>query len=283
MIISGTFAAYLGRIGITEPGSPSVEGLFALTRAHLERIPFENTEIQLGRPPGIDPELTVRRIGAGRGGYCFHLNGAFAALLEHLGYDVTRHVGGMCADADSREVSGDHLTLTVRIDGEAYFVDVGLGDGPPEPLPLREGRYERGFRYGLRPLGSADGPDTGWTFLNEDSPFPAMNFRSAPATMADFEAEHLRLSTAEDSPFLQSFFMLRRDAGIMNRLHGRILLTLDPQGGRGKRDLASSEELFEVMTTVFGRELDDLTSADRAALWDRVQRAHEAWLAAQPS
>lgn len=77
--------------------------------------------------------------------------------------------------------------------------------------------------------------------------------------------------------------MLRRDAGIMNRLHGRILLTLDPQGGRGKRDLASSEELFEVMTTVFGRELDDLTSADRAALWDRVQRAHEAWLAAQPS
>ncbi|MFJ6047741.1 arylamine N-acetyltransferase [Streptomyces sp. NPDC092307] len=283
MIISGIYAEYLGRIGITEPGSPSVEGLFALTRAHLERIPFENTEIQLGRPPGIDPELSVRRIGAGRGGYCFHLNGAFAALLEHLGYDVTRHFGGMSADTESQEVSGDHLTLTVRIDGETYFVDVGLGDGPPEPLPLREGRYERGFRYGLRPLGSADAPDTGWTFLNEDSPFPAMNFRSAPATMADFEAEHLRLSTAEDSPFLQSFFMLRRNAGVMNRLHGRILLTLDPQGGRDKRELASSEELFEVMATVFGRELDDLTPADRTALWDRVQRAHEAWLASQQS
>lgn len=69
----------------------------------------------------------------------------------------------------------------------------------------------------------------------------------------------------------------------MNRLHGRILLTLDPRGGRDKRELASAEELFEVMATVFGRELDDLTPADRAALWDRVQRAHEAWLASQQS
>ncbi|MGZ9932500.1 arylamine N-acetyltransferase family protein [Streptomyces sp. NC-S4] len=281
MIISGIYAAYLERIGITEPGSPSVDGLFALTRAHLERVPFENTEIQLGRPPGIDPELSMNRVAAGRGGYCFHLNGAFAALLEHLGYDVTRHVGGMTADRESGEVSGDHLTLTVRIDGEAYFVDVGLGDGPPEPLPLREGSYELGFRYGLRPLGSADGPDAGWTFLNESSPFPAMNFRSAPATMADFEAEHLRLSTAEDSPFLGSFFMLRRNGEVMNRLHGRVLLTLDPQGGRGKRELAGPEELFETMSTVFGRELDDLTAADRAALWARIERAHEAWLASQ--
>ncbi|KOU19981.1 arylamine N-acetyltransferase family protein [Streptomyces sp. WM6368] len=276
-MITGIYTDYLARIGITDPGSPSVEGLFALTRAHLERIPFENTEIQLGRPPGIDPELSVRRIGAGRGGYCFHLNGAFAALLEQLGYDVTRHVGGMSADPQSTEVSGDHLTLTVRIDGEAHFVDVGLGDGPPEPLPLREGRYERGFGYGLRPL--ADG--AGWTFLNEQSPFPAMNFRSAPATMADFAAEHLRLSTAEDSPFLQSFFMLRRNAGVMNRLHGKILLTLDPAGGRDKRELAGPEELFEAMASVFGRELDDLTAADRAALWARIERAHEAWLAAQ--
>ncbi|MFG2991108.1 arylamine N-acetyltransferase [Streptomyces sp. NPDC048257] len=280
-MIPGIYTDYLGRIGITDPGSPSAEGLFALARAHLERIPFENTEIQLGRPPDIDPELSVRRLGEGRGGYCFHLNGAFAALLEHLGYDVTRHLGGMCADRDSEEVSGDHLTLTVRIDGQVFFVDVGLGDGPPEPLPLREGRYERGFRYGLRPLGSPDAADAGWTFLNEDSPFPAMNFRSAPAAMADFADEHLRLSTAEDSPFLQSFFMLRRTAGAVDRLHGRTLIHLDPQGGSDKRELASPEELFDAMATVFGRELDDLTHADRASLWARVQRAHEAWLASQ--
>ncbi|MFD5513347.1 arylamine N-acetyltransferase [Streptomyces sp. NPDC127051] len=280
-MISDIYTEYLSRIGITDPGSPSVEGLFGLTRAHLARIPFENTEIQLGRPPGIEPELSVRRLAEGRGGYCFHLNGAFAALLQHLGYHVTLHLGGMCATPDSQEVSGNHLTLTVRIDGQAYFVDVGLGDGPPEPLPLREGLYVRGFRYGLRPLGGPDFADTGWTLLNEGSPFPAMNFRSAPAAMADFAAEHLRLSTAEDSPFLQSFLMLRRSAGAIDRLHGRILVHIDPEGGQDKRELASPEELFEAMSTVFGRELDDLTPADRDALWVRVQRAHEAWLASQ--
>lgn len=285
-MISGIYADYLRRLGITDPGSPSVQGLFALQRAHLERVPFENTDIQLGRPPGIDPELSVRRIAAGRGGYCFHLNGAFAALLEHLGYDVTRHVGGVAEDRDAKGVSGDHLTLTVRIDGQAYFVDVGLGDGPHEPLPLREGAYEQGFRYGLEPLtgaegSEADGAGADWTFRNEDGPFKVMNFRSAPAVMADFEAEHLRLSTAADSPFQQSFFMLRRDAGGVHRLHGKVLLHIDPVEGSNKRELTTEEEFYEIIAGVFGRELDDLTPADRTALWARVCRVHEAWLASQ--
>ncbi|WP_326588736.1 arylamine N-acetyltransferase family protein [Streptomyces sp. NBC_01294] len=282
-MISGIYTDYLRRIGITDPGSPSAEGLFALHRAHVERVPFENTDIQLGRPPGIDPELSVRRLAAGRGGYCFHLNGAFAALLEHLGYDVTRHVGGVCEDRDARDVSGDHLTLTVRVDGRAYFVDVGLGDGPHEPLPLLEGGYEQGFRYSLKPLGSTDGPDAGWTFHHEGAPFPVMNFRSAPAAMADFADEHARLSTAPDSPFQQSFVMLRRDTGGIHRLHGRVLVHTAPDGGRDKRVLASAEEFFATMATVFGRELDDLTPADRAALWTRVEKAHEAWLASRPA
>ncbi|MEW2137659.1 arylamine N-acetyltransferase [Streptomyces sp. NPDC005409] len=280
-MISGIYTDYLRRLGIADHGSPSAEGLFALHRAHLERVPFENTDIQLGRPPGIEPELSVRRLAAGRGGYCFHLNGAFAALLEHLGYDVTRHVGGVYGEPDARGVSGDHLTLTVRIDGRAWFVDVGLGDGPHEPLPLSEGRYEQGFGYGLEPLAGAVGAEAGWTFRNDASPFPVMNFRSAPASMADFAAEHLRLSTAADSPFQQSFFMLRRDAGGVHRLHGKVLLHFGTDGGRDKRELASQEEFFEVVAGVFGRELDDLTAADRAALWDRVERAHEAWLATQ--
>ncbi|MFI9063131.1 arylamine N-acetyltransferase [Streptomyces sp. NPDC053429] len=141
------------RLRVTDPGTPSAENLFALHRAHVERVPFENPGIQLGRPPGIDPELSVRRLAAGAGGYCFHLNGAFSALLETLGYDVTRHYGGVVPDPGSRDVSGDHLTLTVRVEGAENLVDVGLGDGPHEPLPLREGTYEQGgFPYALERL-----------------------------------------------------------------------------------------------------------------------------------
>ncbi|MBT2446654.1 arylamine N-acetyltransferase [Streptomyces sp. ISL-43] len=173
----------------------------SLQRAHLERVPYENIDIQLGRPPGIDPELSARRFGAGRGGYCFHLNGALAALLEHLGYDVTRHAGGVNADPEDRGLSGGHLTLTVRVDGAEYYVDAGLGDGPYEPLPLRVGTYEQGaFRYGIERLAPLDGEGPGWTLRTPDGHMARMNFRSAPAVTADFEVMHAWLSTARTPP-----------------------------------------------------------------------------------
>ncbi|MGW0364932.1 arylamine N-acetyltransferase family protein [Streptomyces sp. NPDC002990] len=276
---SGIFDGYLRRLGITDPGSPSTEALFALQRAHLERVPYENIEIHLGRPPGIDPELSVRRFAAGRGGYCFHLNGAFAALLGHLGYDVTRHLGGVYEEADALGVNGNHLALTVRVDSAAYLVDVGLGDGPFDPLPLREGDYEEGgFSYHLEPLA---GPEPGWTYRNAGGPFPVMNFWSAPASMDDFAAEHLHLSTAEDSPFIRTLALLRRDADGLDVLRGRVLSRIDPAKGTSKRELTTPEEFYEVVGGLFGRELDDLTPVDRSALWARVCRADEAWRAGQ--
>jgi hypothetical protein len=50
----------------------------------------------------------------GRGGYCYHLNGAFALLLASLGYDVRRHLGGVHGpDGPSPESLGNHLVLSV--------------------------------------------------------------------------------------------------------------------------------------------------------------------------
>ncbi|OEJ32532.1 arylamine N-acetyltransferase family protein [Streptomyces subrutilus] len=274
---SGIFDAYLRRLGAPYPAAPCAEGLFALQRAHLERVPYENIDIQLGRPPGIRPELSAGRFAAGRGGYCFHLNGAFAALLEHLGYDVTRHVAGVYEETGAQDVNGNHLVLTVRIGDDAYLVDVGLGDGPHEPLPLREGEYEQGaFSYRLERLA---GPLEGWSYHSPGSPFPRMNFRSAAAGMDEFEAEHLRLSTAEDSPFVRTLALLRRDAESIDVMRGRVLTRIDPAKEPSERELTTQEEFYEVIATVFGRELDDLTPADRAFLWDRACRAHEAWLA----
>src|SRR5689334_23266640 len=70
------------RLGHLEGRAPSVEGLHLLHRAHAELVPYENVEIWLGRPTTVDPAESVSRILRGRGGYCFHLNGAFSALLE---------------------------------------------------------------------------------------------------------------------------------------------------------------------------------------------------------
>lgn len=276
----GLRAGYLRRLGVTDPGSPSAEGLFALQRAHLERVAYDNVGIQLGRPPGIDPERSARRIAAGGGGYCFHLNGAFALLLGSLGYDVTRHLGGVDADPGSRAVSGDHLALTVRVGGGAYFVDTGLGDGPHEPLPLRAGAYERGrFRYVMERLEPLEGEGPGWTYRNPGGPMPRVNFRDAPAVTADFAAMHTRLSSAAESPFVRNFALLRRDAEGVDVLRGRVLSRIDPARGTSQRELAGPEEFRAAIEGVFGRRLDGLTPEDRAALWAAACRAHEAWQA----
>ncbi|MER5868251.1 arylamine N-acetyltransferase [Streptomyces sp. NPDC002044] len=275
----GIRAGYLRRLGVTDPGVPCAEGLFALQRAHLERVAYDNLDIQLGRPPGIDPERSARRIAAGGGGYCFHLNGAFALLLESLGYAVTRHAGGVTADAASRTVSGDHLALTVRVGGTGYFVDTGLGDGPHEPLPLREGTYGQGrFRYTMERLEPLEGEGPGWTYRNPGGPMPRVNFRDAPAAMADFAAMDTRLSTDAESPFVRTLALLRRDADGVDVLRGRVLSRIDPAKGTSERELAGQEEFHAVVEGVFGRRLDDLTPADRTALWAAACRSHEAWL-----
>src|SRR5258705_13620241 len=97
--------AYLARLGLAQSGPgrlspPSAEGLAMLQRAHLQHVPYENLDIQLGRPTTINPYESTARILSGRGGYCYHLNGAFSLLLSALGYAVRWHIAGVqTADA----------------------------------------------------------------------------------------------------------------------------------------------------------------------------------------
>src|SRR5204863_7556753 len=91
----GDLDAYLGRLQLDrEP--PSAEALRRLHRAHVERVPYETVWLHLGEKRTVDASESVHRIAhQGRGGYCFHLNGALSELLRALGYDATRHVGGV--------------------------------------------------------------------------------------------------------------------------------------------------------------------------------------------
>ena len=108
-------AAYLYRLDLdAEP--PSVDALQRLHRGHVEKVPYETLWIHEGDTWGIDPADSAARIALqGRGGYCFHLNGAFSELLRSLGYAVTRHVGGVHGPAGPDEGPlGNHLVLWVH-------------------------------------------------------------------------------------------------------------------------------------------------------------------------
>ena len=273
--------AYLARLGL-EAEPPSVDALFRLHRAHAERIPYETLWIHTGERWSVDAGAAVRRIAfESRGGYCFHLNGAFSELLGDLGYDVVRHVGGVHGPAGrNAEMFGSHLVLSVRglpateNPGGVWYLDVGLGDALHEPLPLVEGTYRQGpWQLALE---AADDELGDWHLLHDpDGGFTGMAWHSAPATMAAFAAKNEWLSTSPDSPFVQVLTAQLRDATGVNVLRGLVFKRL---GDDGAEEVLSSEaELVAVLGDVFGLDL-------KAPLpWDKLVAAHEAWTASEQS
>jgi arylamine N-acetyltransferase len=271
-------AAYLQRLGVALSGPPSAEQLADLHRSHVARVPYETLEIQLGRPTTVDPYESAARVIAGRGGYCYHLNGAFSALLHALGYDVTWHVGGVFRTQDDTPgPNANHLALTVRLGESAYFVDTGLGNALYEPIPLRPGAVVSGpFRFAFIASPVAPG---GWRFIHDPTlgSFAGMDFAAAAARPEDFAARHLELSTSPSSPFVAVSTVQRRTATGIDSLKGCTLTRLDGTD-RQSRVLESADEWFGVLSRLFGLALHDVSPADRANLWQRVWAGHLDWL-----
>jgi arylamine N-acetyltransferase len=265
---------YLARLGLdAEP--PSLAALRRLHTAHVERVPYEALEIQLGRPTPLEPPASLARILRGRGGYCYHLNGAFSALLRALGYQVTRHLGGVQGGAaDAPNVDRNHLALTVTglpdAPAATWLVDAGMGDGLHEPLPLREGTHVQGpHTYRLRPSEVAPG---GWRFDHDPSgSFAGFDFAPGPAELADFAEKHIWLSTAPESGFVRVCVLQRRDADGVDALRA---LTLNCHGT--KELVESPEDWWTAASDVFGIPRAQFTAEERERLWRQVVAQHEA-------
>ena len=272
-------AAYLAHLDVeARPGGVDCAVLAALARAHVERVVWENVDIYRGRPPDIDPLSSVERVLAGRGGYCYHLNGAFAALLDWLEVDVTRHAAGVQGRGveTAPGPNGNHLGLTVRMPGgRELLVDVGLGDGPAEPLPLAFGVHEQdGFTYRLSP--SAFDPD-GWRFEHDvPGSFLGVDFSRARATTTDFREMHGTLSTSPDSRFVRLVSISRRVPGGYEGLRGCVHSQIAP-GAVEQRDIEHATEWWEIVVDHFGLAYGDVPAGERSRLWSRLRATHEAW------
>jgi len=275
---------YLRRIGLpgAEFAPPTAAGLRALHIAHIESVPYETLEIWLGRPTTVDPLESAARVIGGRGGYCYHLNGAFSQLARELGYQVTRHVGGVQGRGREPGVSGDHLVLTVRglpdetNPGGEWLADLGLGDALHEPLPLVAGTYVQGpFTYVLRPSEVAPG---GWRLDHEPGgSFEGMDFGLAPTGMAAFADMHRHLSTSPESGFVRVASVQRRDASGVDSLRG---LTLSRRGVAAyAMTLETAGDYYAALADVFRLPLDDVSATEKDRLWGRLHAAHEEWLA----
>ncbi|WP_188191371.1 arylamine N-acetyltransferase family protein [Nonomuraea sp. SYSU D8015] len=275
---------YLRRIGLPDLiDAPVTAGnLRDLHVAHIEKVPYEALNIWLGRPTTVDPLESAERIIGGRGGYCFHLNGAFSELITALGYDVTRHVGGVQGRNEQPNVSANHLVLTVRglpsadNPGGEWLVDLGLGDALHEPIPLIAGTYRQGpFQYVLRPSEVAPG---GWRFDHDPSgSFVGMDFSPESADISAFEEMHRHLTTSPTSGFVRVASVARRDASGVDLLRGLVLSRVGT--GAHSVTIDTARDYYAALADVFHLPLDDVSAPEKDKLWRRLHEAHEAFLA----
>jgi N-hydroxyarylamine O-acetyltransferase len=273
--------AYLTRLGLdAEP--PSVEARQRLHRRRVERIPYETMWLHAGEAWGIDPVASVARIALhGRGGYCYHLNGAFAVLLRSLGYAVNCHAGGVHGPGGpDAESAGNHLVVTVsglpsdENPLEVWYVDVGLGDARHEALPLTAGTYEQApFRLVLE----SEGGTGNWHLAHDPAGgFVGMSWTTAEAEMAEFSVKHEWLCTSPNSPFLQVAMAEHRDATGVNVIRG-LVLTRIGEGATSSEPLTDRTEWFEALAEVFDLRFHRSEPEALDHLWNVVLAAHQTW------
>lgn len=151
---------YLDRLGLDRAEvTCDLAGLTALQRAHLVHVPFENLDIVFAEGVPHDEAVAFDKIVTEqRGGWCFELNGAFALLLDALGFDVV--LLGAAVLLDGPSVVLEHLALEVAggaDDLEPHFVDVGFGDGVVRPIALNRSGPQDGGNGTYELIGSPQG------------------------------------------------------------------------------------------------------------------------------
>jgi N-hydroxyarylamine O-acetyltransferase len=250
--------AYLQRINHVGEVRPTETTLFSLHRAHMFAVPFENLDIHLGRKIVCDEARFLHKIVTERrGGFCYELNGAFAALLRALGFQVTLLSARVpCADgSDGPEF--DHLTLRVDFD-EPWLADVGFGDGFLEPLRLNTGVEQPQIGRIYR-LTGAEGVFR-LEVMTDDKWKREYSFTLQPRQLSDFAAMCHYHQTSPDSHFTRNRICSRATPeGRVTLSNNRLIETQN--GVRTERVLAGEEELRSKLHELFGVTLPLTTAA----------------------
>ncbi len=244
--------AYLNRIRYQGSITPDADTLRSLHRAHMYAVPFENLDVSLGRKIICEESRFLHKlVDERRGGFCYEMNGAFAALLRELGFQVTllsaRVSGGEGRDGPEF----DHMALRVELEQD-WLADVGFGDSFVEPLRLEPGLKQEQFGRRYR-LTAADG---GLCFeANSNEAWKKQYaFTLQPRELSEFAGMCHYHQTSPDSHFT------RKRVCSLATPEGRVTVTgyklIETRNGiREERVLQGDEEWRAVLRDRFGVSL----------------------------
>ncbi|WKX71642.1 arylamine N-acetyltransferase [Streptomyces sp. XD-27] len=260
--------AYLARVGWSGRREASAQTLRSVHRAHVQGIPFENVQAVLGSAPSLAlPDLEAKLVRGRRGGYCYEHNTLFAAVLEALGFGVTRLTARVRVGARGAVRPRTHMLLLVDVPGEArrYLADVGFGHvgGLLEAVPLEAGTEVRdGGRTHRLVREPHHGLEHLWVLqaFEGDAWADQYAFTREPFEPGDYEVINWHMATNPRSPFRQALYVQRTTPEAHLALTGRALVTTRADGTREERELAGPAEVRRVLDDDFGIELpEDVT------------------------
>jgi N-hydroxyarylamine O-acetyltransferase len=246
--------AYLERINYEGSPVPTAEMLRHLQVAHLLAVPFENLSIHSGEPIVLEDEaLFAKIVERRRGGFCYELNGLFAALLRSLGFKVEMLSAGVANAEGEFGPDFDHMTLMVTLE-RRWLADVGFGDSFREPLLLDEQEIqvqgERAYRIftegDYRILMQRE-PEGDWK--------AQYRFTLQPHAYADYAAMCQYHQTSPDSHFTKAPLCSRATPDGRVTLSGGRLITTD-KAGRQELSVANNDEFAQLLSKHFGIEVE---------------------------
>ena len=240
---------YLARIGYSGPLDPTIETLQGLHFAHATRIPFENLDILLGRGIALDlKSLQAKLVTGHRGGYCFEQNTLFAAVLESLGFAVTRLAARVRFGSNAIRPRS-HMLLSVAVDSEPWLADVGFGgEGLLYPIRLNEKDGVRQGQWRFRVY--AEGEVHALQSLHADGWFDLYAFTLEPQFPVDFVVSNHFTSTYPHSPFVRSLIAQRNSLEARWTLRDRELTEERPDR-KTTITLPDDEALLATLADVF--------------------------------
>lgn len=243
-------AAYLRRIDYTGPLAPTADTLRQLHLSHLRTVPFENLSIHHGEKIVLNDEALFDKIVTRRrGGFCYELNGLFAALLEELGFEVTKLSARVVNSEDELGEEFDHMTLRVVLE-EDWLADVGFGDSFLEPLRLEhedeQPQGERSYRIvkeGDQRLMQQRSDDSEWRTQYQ--------FSLTPYEYPDYEGMCQYHQTSPASHFTRNKICSRATKDGRITLSGMKLIETSGNA-RTEQLLSNDREYTEALQTHFG-------------------------------
>jgi N-hydroxyarylamine O-acetyltransferase len=261
---------YLARIGYAGTVQPDHPTLFALHRAHVQAIPYENLGIHLGQSLTLDEaQIFTKIVELRRGGWCYEMNALFAWALRRIGFRVSLLASTVGRNRQGAVIEGDHLVLLVEAD-HLYLADVGFGNGLREPLPLIPGVYTHDFlSYELRTDG------TRWFFTNHQYGGPGFDMTLTPQRLADFTEPCRHLQTALESGFVRTIVCHRWTSSGLISLRDAVLTEVQASGVE-RRTISDAATYRKVLAERF-----DLPLPEAATLWERAWERHQARLATE--